>query len=354
MNKNLKLFLPIVFLLIICGVYFSYRGANSDSPKDILPTLVTNFEECIAAGNSATESYPRQCRDKDKAFVENVGNSVQKNDFIRLESPRPNQVISSPLIIKGEARGLWFFEASFPIVLMGEDGKVIAQGVAQAKSDSLTDNFIPFEATLNFVAGDIHSSKAILILRKDNPSGLPENDDALEVPVAVSKDVNPGTVCTQEVKLCPDGSYVGRGGSNCEFASCPETKSIKLYYYNSNLDKDKSGNISCSKNGLVTVERNIPITKTPIQDVINLLISGNLTNEERAKGITTEYPLSGLSLKGATLKDGLLKLEFDDPNNKTIGGSCRVSLLWLQIEETVKQFPEVQKVTFLPQEIFQP
>lgn len=29
--------------------------------------------------------------------------------------------------------------------------------------------------------------------------------------------------CTQEAKLCPDGSYVGREGSNCEFKKCPET-----------------------------------------------------------------------------------------------------------------------------------
>lgn len=27
--------------------------------------------------------------------------------------------------------------------------------------------------------------------------------------------------CTQEAKICPDGSSVGRTGSNCEFASCP-------------------------------------------------------------------------------------------------------------------------------------
>jgi hypothetical protein len=29
------------------------------------------------------------------------------------------------------------------------------------------------------------------------------------------------TACTQEAKLCPDGSYVGRTGINCEFATCP-------------------------------------------------------------------------------------------------------------------------------------
>ena len=27
--------------------------------------------------------------------------------------------------------------------------------------------------------------------------------------------------CTQDAKLCPDGSYVGRTGPNCEFAACP-------------------------------------------------------------------------------------------------------------------------------------
>lgn len=32
--------------------------------------------------------------------------------------------------------------------------------------------------------------------------------------------------CTDEAKLCPDGSAVGRTGPNCEFTSCPgeETK----------------------------------------------------------------------------------------------------------------------------------
>lgn len=30
-----------------------------------------------------------------------------------------------------------------------------------------------------------------------------------------------GVACTQEAKQCPDGSYVGRTGPNCEFAACP-------------------------------------------------------------------------------------------------------------------------------------
>lgn len=30
--------------------------------------------------------------------------------------------------------------------------------------------------------------------------------------------------CTQEAKLCPDGSYVSRQGPNCEFTSCPKSQ----------------------------------------------------------------------------------------------------------------------------------
>ena len=30
--------------------------------------------------------------------------------------------------------------------------------------------------------------------------------------------------CTQEAKLCPDGSYVSRTGPNCEFTQCPDVK----------------------------------------------------------------------------------------------------------------------------------
>lgn len=38
-----------------------------------------------------------------------VNPPATKDDLIRLDSPRPSQVIKSPLTITGEARGYWFF-----------------------------------------------------------------------------------------------------------------------------------------------------------------------------------------------------------------------------------------------------
>ncbi|MDP1719060.1 MAG: GerMN domain-containing protein [bacterium] len=138
------------------------------------------------------------------------------------------------------------------------------------------------------------------------------------------------------------------------FVMPTETQSVKLYYYNPGLDRDKSGNILCSRQGLEVVDRKIPTTQNPIVDTIRLLLNGGITGEERSRGVITEYPLAGLALENTNLKNGTLTLTFDDPNNKTSGGACRAGILWFQIEATAKQFPEVKEVLFVPEELFQP
>jgi len=45
-------------------------------------------------------------------------------------------------------------------------------------------------------------------------------------PIEYKNSTEEPVVCTAEAKLCPDGSYVGRSGPNCEFKSCPDEKSL--------------------------------------------------------------------------------------------------------------------------------
>jgi hypothetical protein len=244
-----------------------------------------------------------------------------KSDLIRVTFPTANQEVTNLLTVAGEARGYWFFEATFPIKLLDKNGNIIARSFAQAQGEWMTEDFVPFSAEINFTVSE--TQNGTLVLEKDNPSDLPQNADELRIPVVLKK--TEGT-----------------------------TRTIKLYYYNPQLDKDESENILCSRQGLVAVERQIQVTTTPIQDAIRLLIAGQLTSAEESQGITTEYPLEGFSLKGASLNNGVLTLEFQDSNNRTGGGSCRVGILWFQIEATAKQFPEAQSVRFLPEELFQP
>lgn len=111
-----------------------------------------------------------------------------KTDLIKVVSPLPMSTIQTPLLISGQARGNWFFEASAPVILVDWDGKIIAEGIITAEGDWMTTEFVPFSAELTFVSpyktGDQDFMKrGALIFKKDNPSGLPENDDALEIPI---------------------------------------------------------------------------------------------------------------------------------------------------------------------------
>jgi len=102
------------------------------------------------------------------------------DDKIRLDSPLPGAYVSSPLTVTGQARGTWYFEASFPVELTDWDGKIIAQTPAQAQGDWMTTGWVPFQAMLTFPKQP-PGSRGFLILKKDNPSGLPQNEDSREI-----------------------------------------------------------------------------------------------------------------------------------------------------------------------------
>lgn len=189
MRKTIYIIVPVLILaLTVFGVWFEIGKKEVVSVK-----IVTNFKECADEGNPIMESYPRQCRSGDKTFVENIGKESDIANLIRVSNPLPNQIISSPLVIKGEARGSWFFEASFPVVLTDWDGLIIAQGIATAQSDWMTADFVPFTATLTF-KNPTYKNNGSLILKKDNPSGLPEHDNALEFPIIFKNIDNPAPV----------------------------------------------------------------------------------------------------------------------------------------------------------------
>lgn len=141
-------------------------------------------------------------------------------------------------------------------------------------------------------------------------------------------------------------------------ASCAQAQQqVSLYYYDPDLDLDANGNIQCSADGLAPVQRQAPGGQSGerlIEETIRLLLTGELTADERAQGLTTEYPLEGVTLDDVALQDGVVTLTFSDPNNLTSGGACRASILWLQIEQTALQFDGVDEVRFEPADLFQP
>lgn len=137
-------------------------------------------------------------------------------------------------------------------------------------------------------------------------------------------------------------------------AQALDQRQVALYYYNLARDRELGDHIPCSPDAVLPVNRWIPVTRTPIQDTIRLLLAGQLTAEERAAGFTTAFPLPEFRLADANVAGAELTLRFSDPSHASGGGSCRVRLLWAQIAKTAGQFPGVQAVHFSPGSLFQP
>jgi uncharacterized iron-regulated membrane protein len=98
-------------------------------------------------------------------------------------SPAKNAVVPKTFTVIGQAPGNWYFEASFPIEVQNASGTVLTTVVAQAQSDWMTTELVPFLANVTLTGS--YTGPAKMILKRDNPSGLPENDDSLEVAIVI-------------------------------------------------------------------------------------------------------------------------------------------------------------------------
>ena len=104
------------------------------------------------------------------------------NNMIRITTPLPGATVSSTFSVQGAARGGWYFEANFPYEIHDEKGALLDQGPVTAGGEWMTTEFVPFSFVVS-VPG--YSGAATLILRNDNPSGLPENSASISIPIVV-------------------------------------------------------------------------------------------------------------------------------------------------------------------------
>ena len=104
------------------------------------------------------------------------------SENVRVFSPVPGATVSRQFTVLGEARGSWFFEASFPIKVVDTNNNQVGTGIAMTAQNWMTTEFVPFTAQ---VTVENYSGPATLVLLKDNPSGLPELDDSVSYDIVV-------------------------------------------------------------------------------------------------------------------------------------------------------------------------
>jgi len=179
----LTIIIGSLFVLVALGLlYFVPQYQKNSEVKD--------FASCLKANNVIMEIYPRICKDKNgNSYTEVIDDQITPQEFrstkgtiIYIDSLQKNKVISSPLTLTGRIPGNWSFEANFPATLVNWNGVIIDQKTAQIQGDWMTNDYVQFIITFEFDSPSVDKNGSI-ILKKDNPSGLIENDDSVEIPI---------------------------------------------------------------------------------------------------------------------------------------------------------------------------
>ncbi len=225
-----------------------------------------------------------------------------KSDFIKVDKPLANGLVSSPVEISGQARGTWFFEGSFPIVITDANDLIIGQGIATSSQEWMTENFIPFNATVYFERPETASGK--IILKKDNPSGLKENDDQLILPIQFDQN----------------------------------NMTLKVYFTTPITGGEED--FDCLY--VQALDKEVPYSPNVARAAIEQLLKGP-SSEDKVNGFSTSIN-PNVKVNSLTIESGIARVDFNQQLEYQVGGSCRVASINEQITKTLKQFDEVQSV----------
>jgi hypothetical protein len=181
--KNSNGFGGLQLLLVVLGlvvaataVYVTYAWQRRE--VDSLNKQVTTLQEQAKKQTSTTEETDTTGAEPTTSFTS------QKGVKVKLYTPTQGATVATPLVVMGEVPGNWSFEASFPVKLLDDKGAVIAEEPAELLDDWMTEKMVGFTTKLTYNASAVKSgSTGKLVLEKDNPSGLDENDDSVTIEV---------------------------------------------------------------------------------------------------------------------------------------------------------------------------
>ncbi|OGZ63474.1 MAG: hypothetical protein A2998_01580 [Candidatus Staskawiczbacteria bacterium RIFCSPLOWO2_01_FULL_37_25b] len=228
--------------------------------------------------------------------------------IISLGGSASNEEIFSPLKIVGYVTGKdsWTgFEGQVGTVrLLDSRGNQLALGILTATTDWMSPP-VSFETVLNFLVQE--DQNGTLVFHNENASGLPDMDKEFSMPIKIK-------------------------------ATSQELTELKVYFNNSNMDPEAS----CNK--VFAVERVMPKVEAIGSAALKELFKGP-TQDEKNQGFFTSIN-DGVLLKSLMIgmESGTAWADFNSQLEYQVGGSCRVSAIRAQIEQTLKQFSTIKNV----------
>jgi len=106
----------------------------------------------------------------------------KKEDLISF-SIAQNTKVQGTLSYRGSIKGAWFFEANIMINILDINKNVLKASNAMAKTEWMTVEPVEFEGNIDF--STLPKGPAYFEIHNDNPSGLPENDKSILIPIVI-------------------------------------------------------------------------------------------------------------------------------------------------------------------------
>jgi hypothetical protein len=219
-------------------------------------------------------------------------------------SPLDTNAVTCPFVLTGKVPGNWFFEAEFQVRIISRTGEEITSSIASAYGDWMTEEYVDFSAEIFCPEC---KGNAIVILQKNNPSDLEQNDDV------ATFDIKFADSCTED-----DGS---------------NTANVNIYFNNFGNDTD------CIE--VFPLFRTVPKTNT-INYTLQELLKGP-SSLELSGGYSTSIP-QDVFINSINIENKIAYVDFDSKLQNEVGGSCRVSAIRSQITKTLLQFDNIDEV----------
>jgi len=182
--KNINYIYLGVMMVVVLGAIYLWLAETAEAPMLEDGVMCTADAMECPDGSYVGRTGPNCEFAECPAQVE----TAQTNQMITPTMPVAGQVVTSPLQLTGQAVGPWFFEASAPVEILDWQGNVIATSYVTAQGNWMTTNFVAFTGNITFTSpynpGDpVAWKQGSLVFKKDNPSGEPQNDDQIIVPI---------------------------------------------------------------------------------------------------------------------------------------------------------------------------
>ncbi len=159
MNNNSKIDIVLLILILGLSIFVSFsEKRNTNILMNILEKQADNY-------------HPRNKQ------------IISESDLVSF-SILPNSAVHGVISYRGIIKNNYFFEGNIRINILNMNKQILKESHATATTDWMTSGPVSFEGVIDLSM--LPKGPAYMEIHNDNPSGLPENDKSILIPIVIN------------------------------------------------------------------------------------------------------------------------------------------------------------------------